>query len=415
VEDHIFEDFALFLAHEEPPDLARALRVGEIGRVGGLRELYRLRGLPAPSWADQELSVADLGRRAGAETAVLVYQVGSHAAALVCLRADDLRVFPLAPPQELERAAEVFARTAFDLTARDAELERAGQRAYELLLAPAAEALAGVKRLVLVGAGRFGRMPFAALVVPGEEALARRHLAQRFELAFAPTLGALTAARAAPAAGRSVSLGCDGAGTFAPELVAHFGLGGLARLTRAEAEAKAVARALGGRAVHGREATEEAFRQAARAPGILHFAGHALVDDVDGTKSALVLAPPAEAGGDDGLLTLGELLELPIEARLVILSACRTARGETFAGEGVGGMARCLLAAGARNLLLTLAPLDDAKAPVFLAHFSAALAEGASPAAALARAQRRMLAKKTDAHPAFWASFALYGQEDLLR
>ena len=99
----------------------------------------------------------------------------------------------------------------------------------------------------------------------------------------------------------------------------------------------------------------------------------------------------------------------------MILSACRTARGDSYSGEGVGGIARCFLAAGAEDLLVSLAPVDDAQAPVFIGHLTQALAEGIHPATALASAQRGMLAKKSSAHPALWASFVLHGQADLLR
>src|SRR5262249_52931107 len=152
-EDHIFEDLALFLARggkDRPADVERALRVSEIGRVGGLKELYRLRGLASPSWTEQELPLAELQRRAGAAgAAVLVFTAGSHDAALTCITESALRVFPLAAPRVLDEAAESFARVAFDLAAKDADIEREGRRAFELFLAPAAEALAGVRRLVL--------------------------------------------------------------------------------------------------------------------------------------------------------------------------------------------------------------------------------------------------------------------------
>jgi CHAT domain-containing protein len=418
-EDHIFQDFALFLAQggeDRPADLERALRTSELGRVGALEELYRLRGLPSPSWTDQDLSLAELQRRvAQAKAALLVYFVGSHEAAAVCLTAQEILFRALPPPAELDRIASRFARTAFDLSARDTALATEGRKAFDAFLGPFAPALEGAQRLVLVGAGRFGRLPFAALPLPAEpspSAAPARPLAARFELALAPTLGALTAEGAPVASGAPLAIGFGGQAVFDPALEAHFALHGLGVLGRAEGECRSVAKTLQGRAVTGSEATEAAFRRLVPEAELIHFAGHAVIDDEDGTRSALLLSPSA---GGDGLLTLGDLLELRLGARLVILSACRTARGESFSGEGVGGVARCLLAAGAHNLLLTLAPVDDAKAPLFIDHMTRALAERKRPATALAEAQRRMLASKSTAHPAFWASFVLYGQDDLLR
>jgi len=424
-EDHIFQDFALFLAragpgsggNDRPADLPRALATSELGRVGALKELFRLRGLPSPSWTDQVQPLAELEERAKkSKTAVVVYCAGSHEAAAICIADGGLSFHPLAPPRELDRAAEALARVAFDLTAKDAAIEQAGREAYDLFVAPLASTLAGARRLVFVGAGRWGRLPFGALVAPAKDAsepLTARYLAARHELAFAPTLGVLTAERAPTGEGAPVSFGYDGAGAFDPELAAHFGLAGLAPLARAETESRAVADELRGAAVVGSSATEAAFRERAAGAALVHFAGHALVDDEDGTRSALVLAP--SSGGGDGLLTLGEILELRTTARLVILSACRTARGDSYSGEGVGGIARCFLAAGAQDLLVSLAPVDDAQAPVFIGHLTQALADGSHPATALALAQRGMLAKKSSAHPALWASFVLHGQADLLR
>jgi CHAT domain-containing protein len=419
-EDHIFQDYALFQARAGAGgkgDVPLALRTSELGRVGGLKELYRLRGRASPSWVDQELPLSALQQRTGAaKVAVIVYFVGSHEAAAACITEGAIRCQPLAAPRELDRAAEALARAVADLTIDDVKLESAGRRAFELFLEPLVDALSGVERLVFVGAGRWGKLPFGALVLPPEqerEPLESRYLAARFQTAFAPTLGALVAEPGPETEGPALSFGFAGPGSFDPALRAHFELESLAPLSRAEAEARAVAKILGARALVGEAASEDALRELAPTAPLVHFAGHALIDDEDGTKSALVLAP--RAAGSDGLLTLGETLELRLAARLVILSACRTARGDSYSGEGVGGIARCLLAAGARDLVLALAPVDDAKAPLFMERFAHALAAKKHPAAALALAQRALLAKKSHAHPAFWATWVLYGQGDLLR
>src|SRR5262249_22343721 len=160
-------------------------RVSEIGRVGGLKELYRLRGLASPSWTEQELPLAELQRRAGAaQTAVLVFWTGSHDAAVACITGREVHVFPLAPPRVRDAEAESFARSALDLASNDAAIEVEGRKTFDLFLGPAAGVLVGVRRLVLVGAGRWGRLPFASLVLPGKEPLAQRFLAARYELAF---------------------------------------------------------------------------------------------------------------------------------------------------------------------------------------------------------------------------------------
>jgi hypothetical protein len=410
---HIFEDFALHLARGGPgraADLERALAVSDRGRVGALRELCALRGRAAPRWADRPADLAELRRRAGAAgAAVVVWWVGSHGAAVTVVTGDGARCRPLAAsPEALGGALRELARTAFSLESPRAAIERAGRAAFDALLAPAWEDAARCGRLVLVGP--WGPAPFAALVLPGSEPLERRFLAARCEVSSAHALAALLAESAADGSGGAVALGCDGAGPYDPALAAHFRLERLRPLLGAEEEARAVARRLGGRGETGRAATEEALRAAAGEASRLHLAGHAVVDDQSDARTALLLQP---SGAGDGLFTLGEVLELRLRARLVVLSGCRTARGESYTGEGVGGLARCFLAAGARALLFTLAPLDDQKAPVFMERFLEAEARGASPVAALAAAQRHMLGSLPNAHPAFWAVWSLHGLDGL--
>jgi len=410
---HIFENFALHLARSgagEAAGLERALAVSELGHVGALRELCALRGRAAPEWLERSADLAELRRRAGAAgAAVLVWWVGSHDAAVLAVTGEGARCHPLAAsPEELGRALRGLARTAFSLESPRSAIERAGREAFDALLAPAWEGVARCGRLVCVGP--WGPAPFAALVLPGSEPLERRFLAARCEVSSAPAVAALLAEAAPGERGPVVALGCDGAGPYDPSLAAHFRLERLRPLPGAAEEARAVARRLGGRGEVGRAATEEALRVVAGGAGHLHLAGHAVVDDESDARTALLLQP---SGADDGLLTLGEVLELPLRARLVALSGCRTARGESYTGEGVGGLARCFLAAGARALLLTLAPLDDQKAPVFMERFLEAQARGASPVAALAAAQRHMLGSLPNAHPAFWAVWAIHGVDGL--
>ena len=123
------------------------------------------------------------------------------------------------------------------------------------------------------------------------------------EIGATTSLGSLRTEASAP--GRPlgvVSIGFNGGGAlYDPALAAHYGIAALEPLQGAEKEAAApFGAALGGKVVEGAEATELAFRSAAPGAGLLHVASHAIVDEVDGSRTALLLAP--DPGKSDGIL-----------------------------------------------------------------------------------------------------------------
>ncbi len=169
----------------------------------------------------------------------------------------------------------------------------------------------------------------------------------------------------------------------------------------------------------GRAATETAVKAAPldRA-GVIAFATHGLLSgELRGlAEPALALSPPAQVQpGDDGLLTASEIAELSLNADWVVLSACNTAGGDgTPDAEGLSGLARAFLFAGARSLMVSHWPVrDDAAARLTTATFDA-LRTGQTrrKAEALQTAMQDMLtdpAAPDMAHPAAWAPFVVVG------
>jgi CHAT domain-containing protein len=414
---HIFEDFALFLARGSAgrkPDLGRALAVSDQGRVGALLELLKLRGLEAPAWTSAGPDVDALRRLAhGARAAILVFLRGSHEAGVIVVTHSGARFEPLATAR-VEEASRAFRAAVLSVSTKPAALDAAATAAWDALLARALPDDPAITRVVVTGAGTLSALPFGAMARPGREPLASRFLAARWEIAATPSLASLRTAAEKVRAGAVVCAGFNGGGAlYDPVLAAHYGIADLAPLQGAEKEARAMAEALGGVALAGAAATEAAFRAASANAAILHVASHAIADEVDGSRTALLLAP--DPGRSDGILTMGDLLELRLKARLVILSGCRTARGETFSGESVGGLARAVLASGARNLVASVGPVDDQTTPKFIVALGRGVQAGTPVPRAFAAAQRSMLADPRTAHPSLWAPFILFGQGDLLR
>lgn len=144
----------------------------------------------------------------------------------------------------------------------------------------------------------------------------------------------------------------------------------------------------------GSEATEERVKSLGSDIDILHFACHAVADREIPSASALVLTQPAvpSLGDDNGLLQAWEILEdLRIDAELVTLSACETAIGKELGSEGIAGLTRAFLYAGARSIVASLWSVPDQPTAELMRVFYANLARGVPKDESLRRAQLAML------------------------
>jgi len=166
---------------------------------------------------------------------------------------------------------------------------------------------------------------------------------------------------------------------------------------------------------HRQEATKASFMREAPEHQVVHIASHAFVDTVFDAFSGLVLATSNDST-DDGLLMGYEISDLKLACDLVVLSACETGRGQQVAGEGVLGLPRLFLGAGAQCVLMTLWKVDDKFTsefmPLFYENF---LGREASIDEALCLTKRSTLNAKASIngiypqHPFYWAGFTLYG------
>lgn len=204
-----------------------------------------------------------------------------------------------------------------------------------------------------------------------------------------------------------------------------------------------------GRAVHGllpRSAlltgarASEASVKEARAPAVLHVATHGFfLDDAPSTqpsqargipapfgysstavlqqsddvnpllRSGIVLAG-ANANAGDGYLTALEVMYLDLQGtEMAVLSACETGVGAVQTGDGVQGLRRALVLAGARTQVVSLWKVDDAATAVLMEAFYTYLGDGVPRGEALQRAKRDIAATPGWEHPRYWAAFTLSG------
>ena len=156
---------------------------------------------------------------------------------------------------------------------------------------------------------------------------------------------------------------------------------GLRQLPGTLVEARQVANRFNVTALVGSEASEERVGMDAQHAAVIHLATHGTVSAIAPTTSSVALA-----GLDE--LTVADLMGLAIDADLVVLSACDTGRGEATLEGDVVGLVRGLLAAGARNAVVSLWPVDDEATCVLMDTFAQQLKTGHTTADALAAAQR---------------------------
>ncbi|MHC4452393.1 MAG: CHAT domain-containing protein, partial [Planctomycetota bacterium] len=169
--------------------------------------------------------------------------------------------------------------------------------------------------------------------------------------------------------------------------------------TRAEAEAIGDVVLLGGDA--NRTALNDALGKQ-KSWRAVHFACHGIVDLESPSLSGLALT--------DGRLTYFDILQMEIPCDLVALSACETGRGKTVRNEGVFGLTRAFMAAGAKRVLVSLWPVEDEATQVLMKEFYRHWRTGkVSPGDALHRAQAHVRGRKKWSHPAYWAAWQLWG------
>ena len=145
---------------------------------------------------------------------------------------------------------------------------------------------------------------------------------------------------------------------------------------------------------------------------ILHFATHGLLNNEHPELSGLVFSLVDKTGRpQDGFLRLHEIFNLKVNADLVVLSACETGLGKEVKGEGLVGLTRGFMYAGAPRVVASLWKVDDlATAELMKLFYQGVLKEGLRPAAALRAAQDRLSRQKRWASPYFWAGFVLQGE-----
>ena len=386
-----------------------------------------------------------------ADTLLLEYSLGEETSFLWAVTPDSLKTYEL-PKRAI---IEPLARRVYELlTARnqtvpnetleqrrqrletaDAEYPKAAANLSHMLLGPAAAELKN-KRLLIVGDGVLQFVPFAALPDPtNATALIVDH-----EIVTAPSASVLASLRQENGnrkpATKTLAVFADPVfSTNDPRVavarLAHAprddkadalrsasesGVGDLRRLRFSRQEADEIARLANDQSKL--EAVDFKANRTLATSGelaqyrIVHFATHGLINNQHPELSGIVLSLVDENGRQqNGFLRLYDLYNLKLSAQLVVLSACQTALGKEIRGEGLVGLTRGFMYAGAPRVVASLWQIDDRASAEFMKRFyQGILGEKLRPAAALRAAQVSMQDDKRWHAPHYWAAFTLQGE-----
>lgn len=318
----------------------------------------------------------------------------------------------------------------------------------ELVMRPIRALLGNTRDLYVSPDGELNLLPLAALVdehdrfllsrlritylSSGRDLLRQQHRAE-------PRQGPLVLA--APSYGTSADV--SGQPMAPPGARAGTGAGlRFSPLPHTAREGRALARLMTDATVLTAAEASEAVLKQARGPRLLHIATHGFFFDgrsapagPHGRRGLELLpssgrpAPTLQArgpllrsglalaganhgaqGGEDGILTALEMAQLDLNGtQLVVLSACETALGQVEQGEGVYGMRRALVLAGAQTQMMSLWKVDDAMTSQLMVGYYRRLLKGDGRSNALREAQLEMLARPDSAHPIHWAAFIVAG------
>jgi CHAT domain-containing protein len=166
-----------------------------------------------------------------------------------------------------------------------------------------------------------------------------------------------------------------------------------------------------GKALYTNQHADEALVKSGQLKNysLLHFATHGIVDEKDPELSRIYLQPGENA--EDGNLFAGEIYNLELNANLVTLSACQTGLGKISKGEGVIGLSRALVYAGARNVIVSFWSVADESTSELMKDFYRQLLENSSHGYSkdLRKAKLNLMRSEKYNAPYYWAPFILIG------
>lgn len=382
-------------------------------RIWEIRRKYQAAKNAAPQQAPTALSPDELLKQVqqslGKKEQLLHFSYGKTLLFVFQIGRQQFTTHPIVQTEVLEASAarlyQVWSTSPeFQPGKRDFAAD--GQALYRQLIQPLR--LPAEAPLIIVPDGNLAYLPFEALLTETPAApesfknypyLIHRHAISYREAALLPQVHRAKAPR------RSLL-------AVAPDYRNH--ATGLPPLTFNTTEMESVA-GIWSRSValSASEATASRFSQLAPRHSILHISAHGVVNNQFPEFSFLAFSSTTDSA-EAQVMYVSEMSLLSLSADLTVLSACQTARGPFFRGEGIFSMARAWLTAGSKSVAASLWNIDDYQTAGLMGHFHAHLKQGLRKDEALRQAKISMIQSGDHlrAHPYYWAGMVLHGDAE---
>ena len=275
---------------------------------------------------------------------------------------------------------------------------------YEYIISPISNFIKD-NELVIVPDGPLCLAPFAAFLDSES-----KYLSESMRLRFLPSLMCMKLINASPEEYHQKSGALLVGNPCLEAFTTLFGENKFSPLPFAEKEVKMIGEMLDIHPLTGREATKAEVLKRIGSVAVVHIAAHGKID-----TGEIALAPNPERKyrrpeEQDFRLTIPDVQSAKLRAKLVVLSCCHSAQGKV-SSEGVVGIARAFLGAGARSVLVALWSIDDEATMEFMRSFYQHLKDGNSASVSLNRAMKCLRESENFNAPRFWAPFVLIGDD----
>ena len=354
------------------------------------------------------LDPRQIARKTGAT--LLFYWLGEKQSYLWIVNQPKITLIRLPAQTEIISRVLRYRKVVLDMDDPRQSGNPDGQALYQILVAPAAKFIRPNAPVMILDDGVLSRLNFETLLAPGPSSQGGPNSATHYwiddvTLLSAPSLDLLAAAKPERQNNRKLLLlgnpispsqdypGLPLFGFEMSQIERHFAANQVA-------------------AFGGAQATPAAYLTSNPAQyDYIHFVSHAVASRMDPLDSAIILSQPKQSG-DSFKLYARDIMQHPIDARLVTISACYGSGSRSYAGEGLVGLSWAFLRAGAHSVIGALWEVSDDSTPRLMDSLYKDMQNGLTPAVALRNAKLSLLHSQGKfSLPFYWASFQLYTRQ----
>lgn len=388
----LYHDYADFLVSRRRAE--DALQVAEVSRARTLAEGLGINSTSA-AFPIKGFNPRQIAKRVNAT--ILSYWLGGEHSYVWVITPERVELFPLPAVAEIDPLVQAYRQAL--LGSRDVldTQNAAGRKLYDLLVAPAAKMIPKGSRVTILPDGSLYGLNFETLLAPAPQL---HYWIEDVDVSYANSLTLLAAggSRHASPAKKLLLVGDP----VSPD--AEF-----PKLPQAAAEMTGIENyfpATERTVFSGAEATPDSYLKSEPANfSYIHFVAHGTASRTSPLDSAVILSKQ----GDDYKLYARDIIQHPLHADLVTISACHGEGVRTYSGEGLVGLSWAFLRAGAHGVIAALWEVNDNSTPQLMDHLYSEIGKGVPPDAALRDAKLALLhSGGVYRRPFYWAPFELY-------